>query len=478
MTIMILLVDNEPSFVESLSRMLALVGLGVEVAADTGAALAAITDRRFDLLLTGIALHDDPRGGLTLLRRLREVSPGTETIVIADPRSIHDALEAVRSGAFYFAEKPCDPDRLLLLVEKALERRRLAAELLSLRRHFQRDRFSGLIGASKPMQQIYAMIESLAPSEANVMIHGEAGTGKDLIASAIHLTSPRAGRQCVRVSCTALATRHLQTPPSAGLVEADLFGLAADSSATLDRSSEGLIASAAGGTLLLDEIAALPLDLQPRLLRVIEDRRYRPVGDTRTRDADFRLICTTSHDPREAIREGLLRDDLFYRISTIALFVPPLRERGEDLQMLTDHFFAEFREKYDRPLRAISPAAFRRILSYRWPGNVRELRNAIERAVLIARGSMIEPEDLLFSQSEREIMPEEFHVPPDLTLEEIEQLVIRRTLQRTGGNKLAAAKILGLHRPRLYARIRKYRLDLPGNLRPAPGRSQNRKEDR
>ncbi len=469
---MILLVDNDTALAARLGEVLQLAGHEVQVAADCQTALAALDGRQVDLLVSGLRLPDDPRGGLTLLRRIRDSLPETETIVIADHDSIADALEAVRSGAFYFAEKPCDPDRLLLLVEKAIERRRLVAETRRLRGYFQPHDFARMIGSSKPMQLIYAIIESVAKSEANVLIHGEPGTGKDLIASAIHLNSRRAGRQFVRVSCRSLA--HGSTtvlPPD--IVEAEIFGRVAETGITAERGGEGaslgLIARAANGTLLLDEVDALPLELQPKLLRVIEERRYRPVGSVRMQDADFRLICTTNRDPREAILERLLRDDLFYRISTISLYVPPLRERGEDLQMLTEALFQEFREKYDRPLHGISPSAFRRILAHHWPGNVRELRNAIERAVLLARSSMIEPEDLPFIQPEPPVHPDgerasppegRILIPPDLTLEEVEQMVIRQALQRTGGNKLAAARILGLHRPRLYAKIRKYRLDL------------------
>jgi transcriptional regulator with PAS, ATPase and Fis domain len=197
------------------------------------------------------------------------------------------------------------------------------------------------------------------------------------------------------------------------------------------------------------------------LLRVLEERRFRPVGSTETFEADFRLICASNREPRDAIKEGIMREDLFYRVSTITINVPPLRERSEDLQLLTDFFFNKFKEKYNRPLQGFSQAAYQRVFSHRWPGNVRELQNAIERAVLLAKGTRIEPEDLPFGEQVGEVSADNFYVPPNMTLEEIERLVIGQTLQRTRGNKQAAAQILGIYRPRLYSKIRKYKIQIP-----------------
>jgi len=203
----------------------------------------------------------------------------------------------------------------------------------------------------------------------------------------------------------------------------------------------------------------MPISLQPKLLRVLEERRYRRVGDTETREVNFRLVCSTNREPKEAIREGLLREDLFYRVSTITIYVPPLRERPEDLPLIIDHFFRVFTQKYNRRLSGISRAAYQRMFSYRWPGNVRELQNAIERAVLLARGESIEVEDLPFD-SGNSFSAEDFFVPPNMTLAEIERRVIARTLERTHGNKLEAARILGIYRPRLYSKLRKYEIEI------------------
>jgi transcriptional regulator with PAS, ATPase and Fis domain len=302
------------------------------------------------------------------------------------------------------------------------------------------------------MQMIYETIESVAKSDANVLIIGESGTGKELIANAIHFNSLRASHEFVKVNCSALPKE---------LIEAELFGYVKGAFTGAIQNRTGLIAQAKGGSLLLDEIGEMPIELQPKLLRVLEERRFRPVGSTETFEADFRLICATNREPREAIKEGLMREDLFYRISTITINVPPLRERSEDLQLLTDHFFNRFKDKYNRPLQGFSQVAYQRVFTHRWPGNVRELQNAIERAVLLAKGPRIETEDLPFGEQITETQNDTFYVPPNMTLEEIERLVIAQTLQRTRGNKQAAAQILGIYRPRLYSKIRKYKIQIP-----------------
>lgn len=249
------------------------------------------------------------------------------------------------------------------------------------------------------------------------------------------------------------------------LIEAELFGYVKGAFTGAIQNRSGLVAQAKGGSLMLDEVGEMPIELQPKLLRVLEERRFRPVGATETFEADFRLVCATNREPREAIKEGLMREDLFYRISTITINVPPLRERAEDLQLLTDFFFHKFKDKYSRPLQGFSQSAYHRVFAHRWPGNVRELQNAIERAVLLAKGSRIEPEDLPFGDQIVESVPEAFYVPPNMTLEEIERIVIEQTLKRTSGNKQAAAQVLGIYRPRLYSKIRKYRIQVPRETR-------------
>ncbi|MFN0111241.1 MAG: sigma-54-dependent transcriptional regulator [Blastocatellia bacterium] len=453
----ILVVDDEPSITDGLRLLLGAEGHNVEVASSFGSARAALERMTPDLVVTDLQLPDDRQGGLSLLRLVKERSPETEVIVITGHATVSEAVEATKSGAFYFVEKPFEPEQILLLVEKALERQRLVNESESLRKHFQKQEFSSIIGGSKAMQMIYETITSVAKSDANVLIIGESGTGKELISNAIHFNSLRAANELVKVNCSALPKE---------LIEAELFGYVKGAFTGAIQNRSGLVAQAKSGSLMLDEVGEMPIELQPKLLRVLEERRFRPVGATETLEADFRLICATNREPREAIKEGLMREDLFYRISTITINVPPLRERAEDLQLLTDFFFQKFKDKYNRPLQGFTQSAYHRVFAHRWPGNVRELQNAIERAVLLAKGSRIEPEDLPFGeQSSMEDSPQAFYIPPDMTLEEIERVAIEQTLKRTQGNKQAAAQVLGIYRPRLYSKIRKYRIQIPRESR-------------
>jgi transcriptional regulator with PAS, ATPase and Fis domain len=317
-----------------------------------------------------------------------------------------------------------------------------------------RSEYFNIIGSSKSMQTIYETIESVAKSDANVLIVGESGTGKELIANAIHYNSLRARKPFIKVNCAALPKE---------LIESELFGHTKGAFTGAHADKEGLVQHAAGGSLMLDEIAEMPVELQPKLLRVLQERSYRKIGSEKTYAVDFRLISSTNRPPADAIREGLLRDDLFYRISTITIHVPPLRDRSEDIQLLTEHFLHMYAQKYERQIAGVSQAAYQRLFGHAWPGNVRELQNVIERAVLLAKGNRVEPVDLPFDNGS---LPEGspaiagWDVPPNLTLEDIERLVIEKTLQRTGGNKQAAANLLGIYRPRLYSKIRKYNIDV------------------
>ncbi|HWQ32953.1 MAG TPA: sigma-54 dependent transcriptional regulator [Blastocatellia bacterium] len=466
--IRILIIDDEVSITDGLRLILSDEGYSVETAATLSEGIAAINHTRFDLVITDVQLPGELQGGMRILRHVKSVRPETEVILITGYGSIPQAVEATRAGAYYFVEKPFEPEQILLIIEKALERRLLLAESEDLRKRLsQREGAPSIVCASKAMQRILQTIESVARSDANVLIIGESGTGKELIANSLHYNSLRAEREFVKVNCSALPKE---------LIESELFGYVrgAFTGAVSDR--QGLFAQANGGSLLLDELAEMPISLQPKLLRVLEERRYRRVGDTETREVNFRLVCSTNREPKEAIREGLLREDLFYRVSTITIFVPPLRERPEDLPLIIDHFFRIFTQKYDRRLSGISRAAYQRMFSYRWPGNVRELQNAIERAVLLARGEFIEVEDLPFDSGET-FSADDFFVPPNMTLAEIERLVIARTLERTHGNKLEAARILGIYRPRLYSKIRKYEIEISKQPRRRSKRSREQQAD-
>jgi len=448
----ILIVDDEAMMADSLRQHLSDEGYSVDTAATGAEGIERFDQGGHHLAICDLQLPD--MDGLDVMRHMKDARPNTEVIVVTGYGSVQRAVDATKAGAFYFVEKPFDFEELQPLVDKALERRELVAEAVSMRRQLStRAEYFNIIGSSKQMQTIYETIESVAKSDANVLIVGESGTGKELIANAIHYNSLRSKKAFIKVNCAALPKE---------LIESELFGHTKGAFTGAHADKEGLVQHAAGGSLLLDEIAEMPVELQPKLLRVLQERSYRKIGSEKTYSVDFRLICSTNRLPADAIREGLLRDDLFYRISTITIHVPPLRERSEDIQLLTEHFLKMYAKKYDRPINGVSQAAYQRLFAHGWPGNVRELQNVLERAVLLAKGNKIEPFDLPFDNGG---LPEgstsiSWDVPPNMTLEDIEKLVIERTLQRTGGNKQAAANLLGIYRPRLYSKIRKYNIDV------------------
>src|SRR5947199_8100770 len=445
--IRILVIDDEPMMSDSLRRHLEEEGYAIDTAATGAEAIDLFDGGAHHLVICDLQLpYID---GLTLLRHMKDSRPTTEVIVIIGYGSVQTAVEATKAGAFYFVEKPFDFEELLPLVEKALERRELMAETANMLRQLStRSEYFNIIGSSKQMQTIYETIESVAKSDANVLIVGESGTGKELIANAIHYNSLRSKKAFIKVNCAALPKE---------LIESELFGHTKGAFTGAHADKDGLIQHAEGGSLLLDEIAEMPVELQPKLLRVLQERSYRKLGSEKTYPVDFRLITSTNRLPADAIRDGALRDDLFYRISTITIHVPPLRERSEDIQLLAEYFLKQYARKYQRPISGISQSAYQRLFGHGWPGNVRELQNVMERAVLLAKNNKVEPVDLPFdngSLPEKNAAGANWDVPPNMTLEEIEKFVIERTLQRTGGNKQAAANLLGIYRPRLYSKIK------------------------
>ncbi|HEV2707152.1 MAG TPA: sigma-54 dependent transcriptional regulator [Pyrinomonadaceae bacterium] len=450
----ILVVDDEPMMADSLKQNLAEDGYTVDTASNGAEAIELFDRGAHHLAICDLQLPD--MDGMEVIKHIKDAQPATEVIVVTGYGTVARAVEATKAGAFWFLEKPFDFEVLQPLVEKALERRDLMAQTETMLRQLgARAEYFNIIGASKAMQTIYETIESVAKSDANVLIVGESGTGKELIANAIHYNSLRAKKPFIKVNCAALPKE---------LIESELFGHTKGAFTGAHADKDGLIQHAAGGSLLLDEIAEMPVELQPKLLRVLQERSYRKIGSEKTYAVDFRLISSTNRPPADAIRDGLLRDDLFYRISTITIHVPPLRERTEDIQILTEHFLKMYARKYQRQINGISQTAYQRLFAHSWPGNVRELQNVIERAVLLAKNNKIEPVDLPFdngSLPEKAAQSAGWDVPPNLTLEEIEKLVIEKTLQRTGGNKQAAANLLGIYRPRLYSKIRKYKIDIP-----------------
>jgi DNA-binding NtrC family response regulator len=403
---------------------------------------------RPDVVLTDLSLPDVD--GIELLRRLKQLDPEPEVIVVGGQGTITRAVEAGRAGAFFFLERPVSEDGLLDLLGKAVSRidERFEHQQLKERLRGQYS-FASVIGQSAAMLTLFELVESVAASDANILIQGENGTGKELIANAIHYNSHRASGPFIKINCASIPR---------DLIESELFGYKKGAFTGAATDKIGLVEMAEGGSLLLDEIGEMPAYLQTKLLRVLQEREYRPVGSDRVVTVDFRLICATNVDLDVALREGRLREDLYFRINTIAVRVPPLRERTEDIPLLCNHFLSKFNQRYQKSIRSVSPAVYHLLIRNRWAGNVRELENAIERAVLVCKTQEITPPDLPDSVRDSAASAREFTIPPHRTLAEIERMAILQTLQRTNWNKQEAAQILGLYRPTLYSKMKKHEI--------------------
>ena len=458
----VLVIDDEPDMAEWLALTVTSAGYDVRVATRGSEAEALFTAWQPDAALVDLVLPDV--NGADLVRRFKAVQPRAEVLVVSGQGSIPRAVEAIKAGATYFLEKPIDAESVLAMLGRAIERTELEAENLALRRQLRdRYQYENIIGRSRKMRELFDLVASVADSEANILIQGENGTGKELIANALHYNSRRAKGQFIKINCAAIPK---------DLIEAELFGhrRGAFTGALHDR--DGLLEQAQGGSLLLDEIGEMPPYLQTKLLRVLQEREYRPVGSDRIVRVDFRLICATNVDPEAALKDGRLREDLYFRINTITLRVPAVRERTEDIPLLCDHFLERFRQRYQRNVRTIAPAAYHLLIRSRWPGNVRELENAIERAVLVAKGTEITPADLPETLREDSGPGGDVVLPPHRTLAEIERMAILQALERTNWNKQEAAAQLGLYRPTLYSKMRKHKIRDEGRgrraSRPAP----------
>jgi len=446
----ILAIDDEPAMLKWFETV--LQDAGYEVRAATRGAIAEELCRTWDpaVIISDLVLPDVD--GLELLRRFKRDRPEAEVLLVTGHASVQKAVEAMRSGAFHFVEKPVDPGALLATLDRAIEKRALQLENRKLRRELDgRFTFHDIVGRSRRMQEILSLLQRVAPTDASVLIVGESGTGKELVANAIHANSARGQAPFMKINCSAIPK---------DLIESELFGYrkGAFTGALTDRG--GLLKAAHGGSLLLDEIAEMPTHLQTRLLRVLQEREYRPLGSNRTERVDFRLISATNVDVESALKEGKLRDDLYFRINTIMIRVPPLRERPEDIPLLCQHFLEKCRQRHGRHITGIAPAAYEALLHYDWPGNVRELEHALERGVLVAAAEEIQISDLPEPLGQEARGAPAQQALPSLTLEELERMAIEQALQRTGGNKQEAAQLLGLYRQTLYSKIKKYGLDV------------------
>jgi len=443
----ILVVDDEPAQRELVSGFLRKRGFEVDEAAGGQAALARFTQEPFDLVLTDQRMPD--LSGLDLLQRLRAVTPEAAVIVMTAYGTIETAVGAIKAGATDYLSKPINLDELLHRIERVRERQRLLGENRELRAALEeRHRVEGIIGDSGRMQEVLSLVRRVAGSDATVLIRGESGTGKELIARAIHHASPRAAGPLVAVSCAALPE---------GLLESELFGHEKGAFTGAAASRKGRFELADGGSIFLDEIGDLPLHLQVKLLRVLQERQFERVGGTRTIPVNVRVLAATHRNLEALVREGRFRDDLYYRINVVTLLLPPLRERREDLSPLIEHFLTRFAGKNGKTIRGLTREARDALLRYDYPGNVRELENLIERAVVLTRDEVIGKSDLPLTLDEQTA---ESDAPAGLVAaaEGLERRMIRDALSRAGGVQTRAAELLGISERVLRYKLRKYGL--------------------
>ena len=457
----ILVVDDEPSVTGSLEVILSGAGFEVLTANSFAAATAIMNRTSVDLVITDLRLSD--ASGIDVIKHIKKNTPDTEVILMTGYGSLDITIEAIKAGAYYYLEKPYTPDRLFTLVDRALQLVALRHENESLKRTIAGDSETfGMIGRDPKMHQIFETIRTAAPSDASVLIEGESGTGKELIATAFHAQSQRAAGPFIRINCAAIPHE---------LIESELFGYKKGAFTGADRDKRGLIEAASQGTLLLDEIAEMPTHLQTKLLRVLQERRLRRLGDEHEIDVNFRLVSATNRNTLTLLDEGLLRKDLYFRISTIKIKVPPLRERLDDVPVIAGRFLIRFNEQYGKKIRDISPETVMRLVSYDWPGNIRQLESVIERAVLFCSGTELLP-NCLPEEFQSHTSSSTFVIPPLLPMEEIERQAIMQTLERTHGNIKKTAQILRFPRPTFYRKLKKLGIKVERPVPPVAAKSQ------
>ena len=444
MTARILVVEDEDKLRRVIELQLKGAGFDVDQAGTAEDALK-LADRA-DLILTDLRLPG--MNGLELLAQLRRQNSRTPVIVMTAFGTVENAVEAMKAGAVDFLLKPFSLDHLMAVVDKALEVRALRDENEKLREELgQRYEFDNLIGRSAAMREIFATISRVAPTRATVLLAGESGVGKDMIARAIHQHSPRADRPFVKINCTAIPEN---------LMESELFGYEKGAFTGANASKPGKFEQADTGTVFLDEIGDVPPSIQVKLLRILQEREFERLGSNKTKHIDVRVLAATNVDLRAALEQGTFREDLYYRLNVLPLNIPPLRERKEDIPFLADHFVKKYAKDMGGSISSISEAAIQKLMQYHWPGNVRELENVIERSMVLSQGPVLEPEDIRLDSAPRRAQANATapaFLPEGLTLDEYEQAIIREALNRANGNKSQAARMLGLTRNALRYRL-------------------------
>jgi two-component system response regulator HydG len=447
----VLIVDDDEGHAEALAEGLEVDGFACRIAPSGKAGVELASEQSFDAVLTDLVMHD--LSGIEVLKEVRRLQPDAAVLLITGHGSLETAIDAMREGATDYLQKPVRLAELRARLSRALEAHRLRRENVELRRQIdKRFGFEGIVGHSPAMQRVFEILGQVSGTNATVLVLGESGTGKELVARAIHANSPRSARRFVAVNCAAL---------SEGLIESELFGHVKGAFTGAVAAKEGRIVYADGGTLFLDEVGDMPLATQAKLLRVLETREVQPVGGNSLQRVDIRLVAATNRDLRRMVREGTFREDLLFRLQVVAVELPPLRQRAGDVPLLMEHFLVELSAQHGRAVRGIAPEARAALVRYEWPGNVRELRNVVENMVLLARGDVLELEDVPESVrqgGEAAGQRAEGYRLAGRSLAEVERDLIEADLDLAGGNREKAAKILGIGERTLYRKLKEYGL--------------------
>jgi DNA-binding NtrC family response regulator len=438
----ILVVEDEEKLRRVIELQLTSKGFDVDKSATAEEGLKLVD--RADLVLTDLKLP--AMDGLEFLSLIRRQNSQTPVIMMTAFGSVENAVEAMKSGATDFLLKPFSLDHLMQVVGKALEIRALRDENQQLKEQLgRRYEFDNIVGRSEPMQEIFAAVERVAPTRATVLLTGESGVGKDLIARAIHFHSPRRDRPMVKINCSAIPEN---------LMESELFGYEKGAFTGAQTSKPGKFEQADTGTVFLDEIGDVPAAIQVKLLRILQEREFERLGSNVTRHIDVRLVAATNQDLRAALEQGTFREDLYYRLNVVPLNIPSLRDRKEDIPFLANHFVRKLAPDVGCHVESISDAAMEKLMSYHWPGNVRELENVIERSLVMCGGTQLEASDIRLEAAPRSRAQSDTPFVPDgMSLDQFEQEIIREALRRANGNKSQAARLLGLTRNALRYRL-------------------------
>ncbi len=444
----ILVVEDEPKMRRLLELHLGEEGFLVHSAADAESGLQLLNRESFDLVVTDFRLPG--MNGLEFLQAIKRVDAMLPVVVMTAYGSVESAVEAMKIGASDYVLKPFSFDELVLIIRKELKSRELREENRSLREALgHRYKYENIVARSDKMQEVLALVERVAPTNATVLLGGESGVGKDLIARAIHQHSQRASGPFIKINSTAIPEN---------LIESELFGYEKGAFSGANSSKPGRFELADKGTLFLDEIGDVPPPVQVKLLRVLQDKEFERLGGTKTLKVDVRLVAATNRDLRAALEEGTFREDLYYRLNVVAIDIPPLREHKEDIPLLANFFLERFSREAGKPVQTITPAALNRLMDYHWPGNIRELENMIQRGVALSSGPPLDVADFHWDvRSPRDAAGANASpvLPPGMTLEQWEEEIIREAVHRANGNKSQAARALGLSRNALRYRLSK-----------------------